>query len=120
MRAGYLARLAESVANNQKAETARGNFIGINGIAMGLGVKIGELHLDYALSPFGELGNTQTVSLTTSFGGTNETKKLPLPNVEEKQPAKDKPAAPVIETPTDTNVQFNIPNQNEPWWTSDR
>ncbi len=39
----------------------------LNGVAMGLGLKAYGYNLDYSMTPFGELGNVQRLSLSTRF-----------------------------------------------------
>lgn len=69
LRAGYLARLAEAVPNSQQDETERGSFGGLYGLTAGLGLRFGQFAMDYAITPFGELGNAQTLTLASWFGG---------------------------------------------------
>lgn len=69
LRAGYLARLAEAVPNSQRDETQRGTTGGLYGVAGGLGLRFGQFSMDYAITPFGELGNSQTLTLASWFGG---------------------------------------------------
>jgi hypothetical protein len=53
IRAGY---------NTQNSQTG-----GMNGVTGGLGVKYFDYSLDYAFVPYGNLGNTQRISLTVKF-----------------------------------------------------
>lgn len=75
MRAGYLNKLAEAVNNSQESETNRGNFGGIGGLTAGLGFKLGQFSLDYAIAPFGELGNNHVFSISTQFGQSRKNVK---------------------------------------------
>ena len=84
LRAGYLAPMASAVSNNQKDETTKGSFGGLSGINAGLGVKLSNFSLDYALSPFGELGNIHSFTISTSFGGNAAPQEIP-----EEQPQSD-------------------------------
>ncbi len=84
LRAGYLAKLASAITNNQKSETNKGSFGGLTGLNAGLGVNLSRFSLDYALSPFGELGNIHSFTLSTSFGGTEAT-----PEISDDQPQPD-------------------------------
>lgn len=68
LRAGYLARLSNAVVNSQQSETERG-ALGLYGLAGGLGLRFGQFAMDYAITPFGELGNSQTLTLASWFGG---------------------------------------------------
>lgn len=74
LRAGYIAKLVQAIQNNQKSETNRGNFSGISGLAAGFGLAFRQFNLDYSITPFGELGNTQRLTLSTWFGNTAERK----------------------------------------------
>lgn len=54
--------------NSAKAYNSATNGIAaLNGIATGLGLKFYGYNLDYAFTPFGELGNAQRLSLGTRF-----------------------------------------------------
>lgn len=55
LRAGYL----YSLADNQLS--------GLTGLTLGTGVAAGPFSLDYAYAPFGELGDSQRLSLTLSY-----------------------------------------------------
>lgn len=57
VRLGYQANLAED------------EITGITGLSGGLGVRYRGLGLDYAFLPFGDLGQTQRISLSYHFGG---------------------------------------------------
>ncbi len=59
MRAGYGSARAASAS--QGAQTA------LNGFAVGFGLKASGYNLDYAITPFGELGNVQRFSLGARF-----------------------------------------------------
>lgn len=89
LRAGYLAKLAEAVRNGQTDETNRGNFAGLDGITGGVGFQIRQLTLDYAVSPFGELGNTHTFTISVSFGGSGVSS---LTTINDESPAIAEPA----------------------------
>ncbi len=67
LRAGYLNKIVQAVNNRQASETNRGNFGGFGGLAGGIGFKLGQFSIDYAISPFGELGTNHVFTLTTSF-----------------------------------------------------
>jgi hypothetical protein len=69
LRAGYLAKLATSVQNNQQSETNRGIAGGLSGLNAGFGLRLSRVSLDYAVTPFGELGDVQSLTVSTAFGG---------------------------------------------------
>jgi hypothetical protein len=109
LRAGYLARLAQTVQNSQKSETERGSM-GISGMAGGLGLSFGQFMMDYSLTPFGELGTTQTLTLSTWFGGNrDEDRAAPPVAAPEETPAA---------APADDRVILIIgfPDSHESWW----
>jgi len=59
LRAGY---------NSKIADTELGETTSLsNGLTVGAGLKLGKLNLDYAFVPYGELGNTQRISLGIKF-----------------------------------------------------
>lgn len=72
LRAGYIAKLAESITNNQEDETNRGNIGDIGGLSAGLGLRFNQFRFDYAFSPFGELGDNHVVTLSTRFSTPNK------------------------------------------------
>jgi len=72
IRLGYLAKLADAVVNNQKNETNRGTMSGLNGMSGGLRFTVSKLNIDYAFTPFGELGNSQTITISSFFGGWSQ------------------------------------------------
>ncbi|MCG3205853.1 MAG: hypothetical protein KCHDKBKB_02576 [Elusimicrobia bacterium] len=74
LRAGFLSKVAEAVTNQQKSETNRGSFANVNGFTGGLGFQFKQLSLDYAVTPFGELGQTQMLTLSSWFGSKVEEK----------------------------------------------
>ncbi len=76
LRAGYLAQLATSITNNQTSETNRGNLANVSGLTGGLGLQFRQFSLDYAITPFGELGNTQMLTLSTWFGPERKEEKI--------------------------------------------
>jgi hypothetical protein len=91
MRAGYLNKIAQAVNNTQNSETNRGNYGGIGGLTGGLGFKVGQFSMDYAIAPFGELGTNHVFTLSTSFGNSSAAvhAKASAPVAQEK--ADDKP-----------------------------
>ena len=68
LRAGYLAKLAETLTNNQQSESDRGDFSGLGGFTGGLGLSLKQFNLDYAFSPMGEQGARQTFTFSMKFG----------------------------------------------------
>ena len=65
LRAGYLIAAA---AGTQAGSTAVTEQLGqMSGIGAGFGLKMGIYRLDYAFTPFGELGNVQRISLGARF-----------------------------------------------------
>ena len=75
LRAGYLMQLANSVINTQQSETNRGNVGGISGFSGGLGLRFDTFRLDYAFTPFGELGTNQSLTLSAYFGSHSDSDK---------------------------------------------
>lgn len=61
LRGGYLSGLASDVSSGL------GGMNGLQGLGGGFGLRLGEYQVDYALTPFGELGNTQKISLGVRF-----------------------------------------------------
>ena len=88
LRVGYVASLAAT------------DLQGLTGLAAGLGLSFQDLRLDYAYSPFGDLGSSQRISLTYDFGGPAASKPSPasstVPPVKVATPAP----SPVQPTPT--------------------
>lgn len=62
LRGGY----GSAQSGGTAATSARG-AAALNGVAMGFGVKVYGYSLDYAITPFGELGNVQRFSLGARF-----------------------------------------------------
>ncbi len=75
LRAGYITKIVSAVSNSQKQETNRGVIGGVAGMNVGFGLKFSSLVLDYAMSPFGELGDIQSLTLSSSFGGNTARSK---------------------------------------------
>lgn len=50
---------------NSEAQREKGSFL--SGLAGGFGFRLSRYRLDYAMTPFGELGNTQRISLSARF-----------------------------------------------------
>lgn len=108
LRAGYLSKLAEAVTNNQRSETNRGNFGSVSGITGGMGLHFKQFNLDYALTPFGELGNTQMLTLSTWFGDRSTEKN-----------SFDSPDQNISIQPVPSNrIILILPISNESWWNS--
>jgi hypothetical protein len=103
LRAGYLARLAEAVPNTQQGETKQGALGGLYGVAAGMGLKFGQFAMDYAITPFGELGNAQTLTLASWFGGDTF-----APRATE--------ADGVSNAPGDGRSILILPMDHERWW----
>jgi len=61
LRAGYAHLIGQTAAFGGTAGRP------LAGIGMGLGLRLGKAHLDYAFTPAGQLGNGQRFSLTTRF-----------------------------------------------------
>lgn len=119
LRAGYLTALAESVQNRQKSETERGTIGGLSGIAGGIGLRLDKVIIDYAITPFGELGNTQMLTLSTWFGGAKKTPARDNNVIFDETPA-EKPAEQTdgtTEKKTDKERPVLIlPLENAPYW----
>lgn len=116
LRAGYLAQVAEAVTNGQKSETLRGNFVGMNGVAMGFGVKFNQFSLDYAIQPFGELGNMQNITLTAVFGRVPAREPASFALGPVPASATEGQAIDSRLPPQRVVVQFIFPPSSEPWW----
>jgi hypothetical protein len=108
LRAGYMAQVANAVSNGQKDETQRGAFGGLSGFAGGLGFKIRQLALDYAISPFGELGEAHTFTVSGAFGG-GETSGGARTFASKSDPFE-------VEQPDRMSVIFSLPAATESWW----
>lgn len=64
LRAGYLSNLTAL----QKTQDAKSSFADqLSGLGMGFGLKLFRSQLDYAMTPMGELGISQRLSLTVRF-----------------------------------------------------
>ncbi len=66
---------------------ASGDIKGLSGFSLGLGVVISQVSMDYAFIPYGDLGNTQRISLGISFGGNESPRQRTIPH-EISEPAK--------------------------------
>lgn len=64
LRAGYLSALAGGLSANGAANDKFGDAAGLGA---GIGLRVSRYYLDYAFTPFGELGNVQRISLGTRF-----------------------------------------------------
>jgi len=71
LRAGYASRLASI---GSASDGAAG---GMQGLGMGLGLRIGKAMLDYSFAPAGELGGAQRVSLSMRFGAKTPAARNP-------------------------------------------
>ncbi|MBV9079785.1 MAG: PorV/PorQ family protein [Elusimicrobia bacterium] len=106
LRAGYLQKISEAVRNSQASETNRGNMFGMAGLAAGLGMHFKQISLDYAITPFGELGNAQTLTISTWFGTGR--KAVPVRDLEDVESS---------ETNTEDDGQrLILPLEHERWW----
>jgi hypothetical protein len=56
------------------------NLDGLKGLSGGIGVKISNLDVDYAIVPYGDLGITQRVTLSFVFGGVADAKSPDKPD----------------------------------------
>ena len=65
LRAGYNSKSAKAgTSDDTKGLKALDN---LRGLSAGFGVEISSFKLDYAFTPYGELGNAQRITLTTGF-----------------------------------------------------
>lgn len=62
LRGGY-----GSTQSQARATAASGGAAALNGVSMGFGVRLNNYTLDYAITPFGDLGNVQRFSLGARF-----------------------------------------------------
>jgi hypothetical protein len=90
LRAGYLNKITQAVTNRQTSETNRGNVLGIGGLTGGLGFRIDRIRLDYAISPFGELGTNHVFTISTAFGGGRHEEQ---PKTVDEKPAEERSIA---------------------------
>lgn len=79
LRAGYLERVAQAISSAQQSETERGSFGNLSGFSAGMGLKLGTMGLDYAFSPFGELGNVHAITLSAAFGSLSDSPSVAGP-----------------------------------------
>ncbi len=136
LRAGYMAKLSDAVTSTQRNTGAKqgSSFGNLNGVGAGLGFRFSRFTMDYALTPFGELGNTQTVTISSWFGGRSAKRDLDIQlETEKKAPAQRIPlanvetqTAPVTLTPAaapaqaDQRQMLDVPLQHEDWWNNMR
>jgi hypothetical protein len=75
--------------------TGRSQYAG-SGVSVGLGIKNEDLRLDYAFTPYGELGDSHRITLALAFGGERKrVKKAPAQApkpIQKIQPVKTAPA----------------------------
>lgn len=98
---------------------ASGDIKGLSGISLGLGVVISQLSIDYAFIPYGDLGNTQRISLGIGFGGSESSKQRTSSEPAEQPEPKIHPETPKAQN---TAAQGNITQllkdlQDESWET---
>ena len=87
---------------------------GFQSLAAGLGFRLGDLELDYAYLPMGDLGSTQRLGLTYRFGETAKTAATPVPKSNGNQAAPPTDESNVTPTPTaEKPTLFRVsPNAN--------
>jgi len=114
LRAGYMAKVAEAVNNTQQSETNRGSFGSLGGMGAGLGLRFTHFMLDYSLTPFGELGNTQTITVSSWFGGRTQKRDL---DISVEPDTKTAPATkPVDDKTAPQQPELDVPLDHEDWW----
>jgi hypothetical protein len=68
LRGGYLSRLGSFARSGSTlGEKAGARLEGFTGLGAGLGLKLGNYQMDYAIAPYGELGNTHRISISADF-----------------------------------------------------
>jgi hypothetical protein len=68
LRTGYLSRVMSFSKTNSDINGDLGSKLeNIAGLGAGIGLKIANYQVDYALVPYGELGNTQRITLSAGF-----------------------------------------------------
>ncbi|MGH7740347.1 MAG: hypothetical protein ACREL1_09410, partial [bacterium] len=72
---------------------------GLSGLTAGAGARIGDLRVDYAYSPYGDLGNAHRITVGFDFPPTRPT-PTPRPQPVYWPPPPETPPAPVTVTPT--------------------
>ena len=74
-----------------------GNALGaFSGVRLGLGLKIGKVRVDYAFSPFGDLGTSNRLSIGIPWGGAPERPaEAPAPQPLPKMASLSEPAVPL-------------------------
>jgi phage tail protein X len=70
LRIGHLSNLSNSIGTDRDKK-----FLSIYGLVGGLGLTFSALTLDYAFTPFGQLGDVHRVSIVSRFGATVATAK---------------------------------------------
>lgn len=113
LRAGYLTQLGDALSRQRRDSQSLSNFIGFTA---GMGFRVRQFSLDYSVTPFGELGNTQNFTMATWFGGgaRSALAAAPAPVVSSYQTSF---AESLLMANTDrTLVTFSLPEAQETWW----
>ena len=98
MRAGYEHRLADDLID------------GFTGATLGMGIAYRKIRLDYSYIPFGELGNSQRVSLVYMFDDQASSTPVPTPSPTAEVTAVVTPDPTPWPTATpEPIIQFQVP-----------
>jgi len=70
----FMLRMGYKTMSSEQREAVKGDSKGLEGmygLSMGIGVESGQWKMDYAMKPYGELGNTHRFSVSLKFGTRN-------------------------------------------------
>ncbi len=68
LRTGYLSRIGSfSKTTSSLSNNTDNRLDSLTALGAGIGLRLGSYQIDYALTPYGDLGSTQRISLTANF-----------------------------------------------------
>jgi hypothetical protein len=79
--------------------------------AAGLGIRLNQFTIDYAITPFGELGNSHSITLSSWFGGQKPV--LNNPELSDPTPTVSKEEK-TVEPVQDNRDILILPNEDDP------